>query len=127
MKIEHVAVYVNDLNKARDFFVKYFNAEVGDGFYNQELDFRNLFLKFEDGSRLELMTRAGMTDNEKGLMRTGFIHIAFSMGSKESVNEVTAALKADGYKVIGEPATTADGYYESCVLDSEGNQIEITV
>ena len=127
MKIEHVAMYVNDLENARDFFVKYFNGKSNDGYHNPNTDFRSYFISFDDGSRLELMTRRGMTDSEKGLMRTGYIHIAISLGSKEEVDKTTAAIKADGYTVQSEPQTTADGYYESSVLDSEGNQIEITV
>ena len=68
-----------------------------------------------------------MEDSEKPLARTGFIHVAFSVGSKEQVDELTARLKTDGYSVISGPRTTGDGYYESCILDLEGNQIEITV
>lgn len=61
------------------------------------------------------------------MIRTGYIHIAVSVGSKEKVDELTACLKADGYEVVSGPRTTGDGYYESCVVGLEGNQIEITV
>lgn len=127
MKIEHIAMYVNDLEKARDFFVKYFNAVSNDGYHNKTTDFRSYFLTFEDGARLEIMTRPGMEDREKTEKRTGYIHIAFSVGSKEAVDELTAKLKEDGYPAISGPRTTGDGYYESCILGPEGNQIEITV
>lgn len=127
MKIEHIAMYVNDLEKARDFFVKYFNAVSNDGYHNKTTDFRSYFLTFEDGARLEIMTRPGMEDGEKTEKRIGYIHIAFSVGSKEAVDELTAKLKEDGYPVISGPRTTGDGYYESCILGPEGNQIEITV
>ena len=127
MKIEHIAMYVNDLEKARDFFVKYFNAVSNDGYHNKTTDFRSYFLTFEDGARLEIMTRPGMEDGEKTEKRTGYIHIAFSDGSKEAVDELTAKLKEDGYPAISGPRTTGDGYYESCILGPEGNQIEITV
>ena len=127
MKIEHIAMYVNDLEKARDFFVKYFNAVSNDGYHNKTTDFRSYFLTFEDGARLEIMTRPGMEDGEKTEKRTGYIHIAFSVGSKEAVDELTAKLKEDGYPAISGPRTTGDGYYESCILGPEGNQIEITV
>ena len=127
MKIEHIAMYVNDLEKARDFFVKYFNAVSNDGYHNKATDFRSYFLTFEDGARLEIMTRPGMEDGEKTEKRIGYIHIAFSVGSKEAVDELTAKLKEDGYPVISGPRTTGDGYYESCILGPEGNQIEITV
>ena len=127
MKIEHIAMYVNDLEKARDFFVKYFNAVSNNGYHNKTTDFRSYFLTFEDGARLEIMTRPGMEDGEKTEKRTGYIHIAFSVGSKEAVDELTAKLKEDGYPAISGPRTTGDGYYESCILGPEGNQIEITV
>nr|WP_314463606.1 VOC family protein [uncultured Clostridium sp.] len=89
MKIEHVAMYVNDLEKAKEFFTIYFNG--------------------------------------KALTRTGFIHAAFSTGSKENVDRLTSKLRQDGYEVISGPRTTGDGYYESCIVDLEGNQIEITI
>ena len=127
MKIEHVAMYVNDLHKAKAFFEKYFGAVSNDGYHNEKTGFRSFFLTFGDGARLEIMHRPGMTDDAKGLARTGFIHIAFSVGSKERVDELTAILKKDGYQVVSGPRTTGDGYYESCIIGIEGNQIEITV
>lgn len=127
MKIEHVALYVNDLEKAKDFFVKYFDAVANSGYHNKKTDFRSYFLTFEDGARLEIMNRPEMQNPEKTSFRTGFIHLAFSTGSREKVDELTARLKSDGYEVLSGPRTTGDGYYESCVLGFENNQIEITV
>ncbi|MBQ4237301.1 MAG: VOC family protein [Treponema sp.] len=127
MKIEHIALYVNDLEKCRDFFVKYFDGKSNGGYHNKTTDFRSYFITFEDGSRLELMTKPGVRDEGKNLLRTGFVHIAFSTGSKEKVDALTERLKNDGFKVISGPRTTGDGYYESCILGIEDNQIEITV
>lgn len=127
MKIEHIAMYVNDLEAARDFFIKYFNASSNAGYHNKNTDFRSYFLTFDGGSRLEIMNKPVMENPEKTLTRTEFIHIAFSVGSKEKVDELTARMKADGYEVVSGPRTTGDGYYESCVVALEGNQIEITV
>lgn len=127
MKIEHVAMYVNDLEAAKDFFVKYLGAKANDGYHNTTTEFRSYFLTFDDGARLEIMTKPDMTDPEKGPARTGFIHIAMSLGSKEAVDSLTNRLKDDGYEVMSGPRTTGDGYYESCVLGIEGNQIELTV
>ena len=127
MKIEHIAMYVNDLEKARDFFVKYFGASTNDGYHNPKTDFKSYFLTFDDGARLEIMNKPVMEDSYKTLNRTGFIHIAFSVGSKEKVDELTEQLKIDGYEVISGPRTTGDGYYESCIICIEDNQIEITV
>ena len=126
MHIEHIAMYVNDLEKTRDFFVKYFDAVSNEGYHNPNTDFRSYFLSFGDGARLEIMHKPNMTQHEKELARTGYIHIAFQLGSKEAVNELTNRMKNDGYTVVSGPRTTGDGYYESCIIGIEGNQIEIT-
>ena len=97
------------------------------GYYNPKTDFRSYFLSFDDGARLEIMNKPQMQDSPKALTQTGYIHIAFSVGSKEKVDELTAKLKEDGYEIISGPRITGDGYYESCVVGIEGNQIEITV
>ena len=127
MVIEHVAMYVNDLEASRDFFVKYLGGRSNDGYHNKNTGFRSYFISFDDGTRLELMNKPGMEDMEKPLNRTGYAHIAFSVGSKEKVDEITAELKSDGFEVVSGPRTTGDGYYESCVVVFEGNQIELTV
>lgn len=127
MRIEHIAMYVNNLENAKDFFIKYFGATANDGYHNVTTDFRSYFLTFDDGSRLELMCHPDMQDLEKSLRRTGLIHLAFSVGSREKVDALTDILARDGYEILSGPRTTGDGYYESCVLGIEGNQIEITI
>jgi lactoylglutathione lyase len=127
MKIEHIAMYVNELETTKKFFIKYFNAVANTRYHNNKTDFQSYFLSFEDGSRLEIMSRPHMDDLDKALNRTGFAHIAFSVGSKEKVDNLTNQLKCDGYEVISGPRTTGDGYYESCIVAIEGNQIELTV
>ena len=127
MKIEHVAMYVNDLETAKEFFVKYLGSSANELYHNKKTDFRSYFISFEDGARLEIMNKPQMEDAGKGISRTGYIHLAFSVGSKEKVDELTEILKNDGYEVLSGPRTTGDGYYESCILGIEGNQIEITV
>ena len=126
MRIEHAALYVNDLEAAREFFVRFFGAAPDEGYHNPRTGFRSHFLTFDDGARLELMTRPDMTDAEKDLARTGWAHLAFSVGSEAEVDRLTAELAAAGYEVVSGPRTTGDGYYESCVLGPEGNQVEIT-
>ena len=127
MKIDHIALYVNDLEGAKAFFETYFQAVANDGYHNQETDFRSYFLSFSDGSRLEIMTKPDLTDSGNLLDRFGYAHIAFSVGSREAVNELTEQLKAGGYPTLSGPRVTGDGYYESCVLGFEGNILEITV
>ena len=127
MKIEHIAMYVNDLEQTKDFFVRFFGAASNDGYHNKITGFRSYFLTFEDGARLEIMNKPDVKNVEKHLASTGYIHIAFSVGSREKVDQITSQLKEAGYRVISGPRVTGDGYYESCILDLEGNQVEITV
>jgi len=127
MKIEHIAMYFNDLEGAKNFFEKYFCAKSNELYHNKKTNFQSYFLNFDEGTRLEIMTKPELQDAEKTLNRTGFIHVAFSVGSKEKVDELTKILQNDGFKVVSGPRTTGDGYYESCVICFENNQIEITV
>lgn len=127
MRMEHVAVYVADLEAAKEFFVKYFKAVPNELYHNPNTGFRSYFLRFSDGARLEIMNKPDLQEKPAEGLFKGYVHMAFSLGSKEEVDALTARLKADGYQVISGPRTTGDGYYESCILDAEGNQIEITV
>lgn len=127
MKIEHIAMYVNDLESAKEFFIKYFDAAANNEYHNLKTDFRSYFLSFDDGTRLEIMNKPNMLDYKKNVNRTGYIHIAFSLGSAEKVDQLTTKLLEDGYEVISAPRTTGDGYYESAVIGFERNQIELTI
>ena len=127
MKIEHIAMFVNDLEKARDFFIKYLGATSNDGYYNKDTGFRSYFLSFDDGARIEIMNKPGVSDMDKNLERTGYSHIAFSVGSSQEVDRLTKQLSMDGFKIISGPRTTGDGYYESCIVAIEDNRIEITI
>ncbi len=127
IKIEHIAMYVNDLDGGRKFFEKYFNAESSEKYHNTKTNFQSYFLSFESGARLEIMTRTDIPDKDKSLQRTGYIHLAFSVGSRKNVDTLTSRLQSDGYEVISGPRITGDGYYESCVAGFENNLIEITV
>ena len=126
MKIEHIAMVVNDLEAAKDFFVTYFDGKTNELYHNKITGFQSYFISFDDGARLEIMTKPEMSDTAKDIARTGYAHVAFSVGSAEKVDELTGLLKADGYEVLSDPRTTGDGYYESCVVAVAGNQIEIT-
>ena len=128
MKIEHVAIWVKDLEGMKKFYEQYFNAVAGEKYHNPNKNFTSYFLSFKEGPRLELMKKPEIPQlvrQEKE--RLGIIHFAVSVGSKEKVNDLTEHLRTDGYQVVGEARTTGDGYYESVVLDLEGNRIEITV
>ncbi len=127
MKIEHIAMYVNDPESVRDFFVKYFQGVSNDGYHNRSTGFRSFFISFDDGPRLEIMNKPSMEDLAKPVNRTGYSHIAFSVGSAEEVDRLTRLLREDGFDVVSGPRITGDGYYESCIIGIEGNQIEVTI
>lgn len=129
MKINHIAIWTRNLEKLRDFYIKYFSCISGEKYHNQAKGFESYFLSFDSGSRLELMQMKEIPSNLNNPIDQylGIIHIAISTGSKEMVDAITERLRKDGYKVISESRITGDGYYESCVLDPDGNRIEITV
>lgn len=126
IKIEHTAMYVNDLEGAKEFFEKYFNAKSNEKYHNTKTGFQSYFLSFSGDARLEIMSKPNVSDDDKALLKTGYAHLAFSVGSREKVDELTSQLEADGYSVISGPRVTGDGYYECCLLGFENNQIEIT-
>ncbi len=127
MTIEHIAVYTTDLERECAFFEKYFGAKRGAFYCNEQTGFRNCFLTFDGGARLEVMTRAECANLPRKSFAAGFAHIAVSVGGREEVVSLTERLARDGFEVAGEPRVTGDGYFESIVLDYEGNFIEITV
>jgi lactoylglutathione lyase len=129
MKIEHIACWVTDLEKQKAFYEKYFGAKAGARYVNAKKNFQSYFLSFDTGARLELMHRPDVPTNANDLHRQyiGLIHFAMAVGSKEGVDRLTEQLHSDGFAVLDGPRTTGDGYYESVVLDPEGNRIEITI
>lgn len=125
MKIEHIALYVKDLESEAAFFEKYFNGIRNNKYINSKKGFSSYFISFEDGARLELMSITDINEKDNKLLY-GYSHIAFKTGSKEAVDTLTNQLEKDGYNVISYPRVTGDGYYESCIEDNEKNLIEIT-
>lgn len=127
MFIDHVAIYVNDLEAAKDFFVKYFAAVPGEIYRNEKTGFSSYFLGFENGAKLEIMNRPEIKKEEKPILKSGYAHLAFSLGSKSAVDELTKKLKTDGFEITNGPRTTGDGFYESAFIGIEGNIIELTI
>lgn len=148
MKINHIALYVNNLDTIKEFYQKYFRATANQKYHNPKTGLETYFLTFRDShgeslgdepiigpsdslgaspsdARLEIMTRPGLQDASQSAMHLGYTHLAFSVGSKQQVDAITRQLREDGFTVVSGPRTTGDGYYESCVLDPENNQIEI--
>jgi lactoylglutathione lyase len=129
MRIEHLALWTDDLTRVRNFYVTYFDAVAGSGYRNPAKGFESVFLSFGDGARLEFMRSTTLSPVviAAGAQRMGLTHFAMSVGSEARVDALTQRLKDDGYPVLDGPRRTGDGYYESVVLDPDGNRIEITV
>ena len=128
MRIEHLAIWVSDLELMRRFYETYFGATSGEKYHNPKKNFTSYFLSFDTGSRLELMQKPGITAIENRVIEyLGISHFAISVGSKEKVDTLTEQLRTDGFVVAGNPRITGDGYYESVILDPEKNRIEITI
>lgn len=128
MHIEHIAIWTTNLERLKQFYVMYFNVKAGNKYINPNKNFESYFLTFDEGPRLEIMQMPGIPASANDIYKqfTGLIHFAVSVGGKEEVDTLTERLRSDGYEVVGEPRTTGDGYYESVVLDVDGNRIEIT-
>lgn len=131
MKIEHVAIWVNDIDKVCEFYRKYFGGTIHPVYHNPTKQFTSRFVTFESGTRLEVMHRPDIgKDADTSTMfhveHLGFTHLCFSVGSKEDVDRLTRQMSEDEIQVVGQPRTTGDGYYESVVLDPEGNRIELS-
>jgi len=129
VKIEHVAIWTGNLERLKRFYTKYFNCIAGNKYRNGSNDFESYFLSFDNSARLELMQMPSIPNNlnDSKMQYEGITHIAIAVGSKENVVEITEKLRSNEYTIVSEPQTTGDGYFESCVLDSDGNRVEITV
>jgi putative lactoylglutathione lyase len=125
--LNHIGLYVNDIEGAKHFFEKYFYAKAGEKYHNPRKSFSSYLLSFGNGATLEIMTKPGLNSMIDRTNNYGYAHISMSVGSKEKVDELTKRMIDDGFSHVDGPRTTGDGYYESAILDEEGNIIEITV
>ena len=125
ISIEHVGVWVADLDIMKDFYAKYFKTQASELYHNSKTGFSSYFLSFSDGARLEICHRHDIKEGEKDSF--GFTHLAIALDNKEEVDALAFKLRDDGFALINGPRTTGDGYYEAVILDPEGNQIELTM
>ena len=126
MRIEHVAIWTRDLERLREFYESYFGATAGSRYENPRKQFLSYFLTFDGGARLELMQSPTVAEGNTKELKSGLAHVAVAIGSEQAVDALTAKLREEGYPVLDGPRRTGDGYYESVVLDPDGNRIEIT-
>ena len=129
MKIEHIGIWVESLELMTEFYRKYFKASEGKHYHNPVKNFSSCFIEFPSGARIELMHNPVIPakKDKKGDQHSGYIHIAIAVENEKEVDRLSHLLKMDSYRVLDGPRRTGDGYYESTVLDPEGNRIELTV
>ncbi|AAU22862.1 MULTISPECIES: VOC family protein [Bacillus] len=125
MKIEHIAIWTNNLEEMKDFYTRFFHGKTNEKYVNPKKHFESYFIQFESGTRLELMRRPDLAKGEENA--SGYAHMAFSLGSRQEVDEMTSRFEKEGYQVAGKPRVTGDGYYERVILDPDGNIVELTV
>ncbi|AIF53170.1 VOC family protein [Pelosinus sp. UFO1] len=128
MRIEHVALWTGKLENMKRFYEELFGGKVSSKYVNPKTNFESYFIAFESGAKLEIMKKPSllMEKSDSDGQNPGYAHIAFSLGSKEKVDAMTEQLRNKGFQVVSEPRTTGDGCYESCILDPDGNRVEIT-
>lgn len=129
MHLDHFALWTANLERMKTFYEVYFGAAAGEKYINARRGFASYFLSFADGARLEIMAQhdVARTPNQEAAPQPGYAHLAIALGSVEKVDALTETLRAAGYTIAGTPRWTGDGYYESVVLDPDGNSIELTV
>ena len=125
MKIAHIAIWTDELEAMKDFYTTYFDGVSNEKYVNPIKKFESYFITFDSGARLELMHKDSIIKPLDAEERIGITHIAFSLGSMDEVLSLTERLRTDGIRIVGEPRTTGDGYFESVILDVEGNRIEL--
>ena len=129
MTLEHVAIWTDQLEELKNYYIKYFDATSYNKYTNTTKGFQSYFLSFRSGARLELMTMPGIPSNLNDTMKAqhkGIIHLAFGVNSKDDVDEKATQLRADGFPILSGPRRTGDGYYEFETLDPDNNRLEVT-
>ncbi|MDA3901542.1 MAG: VOC family protein [Spirochaetes bacterium] len=125
-KITHIAIYVTNLNVAKEFYTSFFDGKSNE-LYQNNSGFSSYFIRFDGEVSIELMHHKELEERAVIEKITGYSHVAFSVGSRQAVIELTDKIVDAGYELYSAPRETGDGYFESCVADPDGNRVEITV
>ncbi len=128
MTIDHVALWTDDLERLKDFYIKYFGATANEKYYNIKTNFESYFLTFGSLTKLEIMTRPGVPENKNDTIKAqhkGIIHLAFGVDKQDDVDEKARQLLADGFRILRGPRISGDGYYEFETVDPDNNRLEV--
>ena len=127
--IDHVAIWTTQLERLKDYYIKYFHGCANEKYQNNDKHFESYFVSFDSGARLELMQMPGIPENLNDPVvkqYLGIIHLSFGMESMDLVNDKFIELKKDGFRILREPRKTGDGYWEFETLDPDNNRIEVS-
>ena len=128
MRIDHLAIWCDDIEVMHTFYTTYFNCVSNNRYHNPSKQYSSYFLSFAGSDcRIELMNRPDIVDEptKRGSVK-GMAHFDIEVGDEAMVDTLTFRLRTDGYTIASEPRHTGDGYYEAGILDPEGNYIEIS-
>jgi lactoylglutathione lyase len=127
MILEHVAIWTDQLEKLREFYIKYFSGVSNVKYVNEKKGFESYFIHFQSGARLELMSRPGIPVNLNNPrdQYKGIIHLAFGLATMDEVDEKCKELRAAGFPILSGPRRTGDGYYEFETMDPDNNRLEV--
>jgi lactoylglutathione lyase len=129
MTLEHIAIWTDNLERLKDYYIKYFDGMPNNKYTNEKKQFNSYFISFGSGARLEIMTMPGIPDNVNDTVNAqykGLIHFAFGVHTKQEVDEKAKQLRQDGFAILSGPRKTGDGYYEFETLDPDGNRLEVS-
>ncbi|MGI9547016.1 MAG: VOC family protein [Flavobacteriaceae bacterium] len=129
MKLEHVAIWTEELERLKEYYVKYFDGKPNTKYKNAKKNFESYFLEFGSGARLELMKMPQIPENLNDTVQKqhlGIVHIAFGVANTQLVDKKADQLRADGFEILSGPRKTGDGYYEFETLDPDNNRLEVT-
>ena len=128
MKLEHIAIWTNQLETLKSYYETYFNAQSNEKYINQTNGFESYFLTFESGARLEIMSKPNIPNNQNDTIERqhlGLIHFAFEVPTMQDVEAKALELQGAGFKILRGPRKTGDGYYEFETLDPDDNRLEV--
>ncbi len=129
MKIDHIAIWTDQLEVMKNYYMAFFGANPGDHYCNRNTHFESCFLSFDSGARIEMMHKPGIPGNANDTadgQYLGIIHMAFGLADADQVYEKYMELQKAGFPILDGPRKTGDGYYEFVTLDPGKNRIEVT-
>lgn len=110
MSLEHGAIWTEQLEVSKNFYVKFFDGVPKEKYTNEKKQFQSYFLSFQSGARLELMQMVGVpanTNDRVAAQHQGIIHLAFGVDTMDQVDEKAKQLANAGIPILSGPRKQA--------------------